>query len=85
MVRYALGLFICIGLFGCESDEVACGSVSCGELIHKYKTATGVWGMQYHYLIERDCDGSRFTKITVNSTIYDRTYVGDHVCTNELE
>lgn len=85
MVRYSLILFAVVALFGCEQGDSDCSLESCGKLINKHKTATGVWGMEYFYLIERECDGSRFTKVAVNSAIYDRTYVGDHVCSNELE
>jgi len=77
--------FIAFVLFGCESEDAECSVSTCGKLINKYKTATGVWGMEYFYLIEKDCDGSRFTKVAVNSAIYDMTYVGDYVCANELE
>lgn len=82
MVRYSLIVLALAALMGCDKDEIPCEEVSCGRLVHKYTT---FYAPMHRYIIERECDGSRFTKMNTNSIQYNQTYVGDHVCSSDFQ
>lgn len=84
MVRPTLlTLFAAVALSGCGKDETAdCLSENCGRLVHKHVT---FYEPMHRYEIERECDGSRFTKMNTNSIQYNQTYVGDHVCGDDFQ
>lgn len=82
MARHALAFVLCLGLFGCESDEVC--EPSCGVLRDKEERWSHGVLNPYRYTIDMDCTGERETYTGASSGDYDRYLIGDEICTEDI-
>jgi hypothetical protein len=82
MVRYALSLFLCLGLFGCGEKET-CDPL-CGILRDKKVQWSHMTLNPYRYTIDMDCTGERVVYSGASSGDYDRYLIGDEICTDDI-
>jgi hypothetical protein len=80
MVRYALILFLCLGMFGCDTP---CQE-ECGTLVNKTIAVQSNNQNAYKYVIDMDCTGDRINLTKWQRGNYDNVYAGDFICKSEL-